>query len=103
MDIVYTPLHRFAWGVKRGVFPPPPPALQAIPARATLSIWVDKSKILVGGERCSLGAFSADEDMLDWLVLSVESSWTQRRVLLWLFPDFSSILFDIITSETNMV
>jgi hypothetical protein len=96
-----TPLHKFAWDVKHcGLFPA---ALQAIPTRAVLSVWVDELEIRARGEEGSLGASSADEDKLDWLVLSVESGWTPRRVLPWLFPDFGFILFNIITSEASMV
>ncbi len=40
----------------------------------------------VGGEVGSSGASSADEEMLDWVALSVENGWTPRGVLLCFPP-----------------
>ena len=39
---------------------------------------------------------SADERMLDWIVASVDSGWTTREVLIWIFPSFGGLLFNMI-------
>jgi len=94
-------LDRFAWVVKRrGISSS---ALQAVLGRAALSIWLSKTGIRVGREGVSSGPPSSDEEMLDWLVLSVESGWTPREVLLLLFPKFGSIFFNIIAGEASLV
>ncbi len=33
--------------------------------------------------------------MQDWIVLSVKSGWTPKEALLWIFPSFWSLMFDI--------
>jgi hypothetical protein len=66
-------------------------------------VWMNKLENRVRGEEIANGASSGDEDMLDWFVLSVESGWTPRRVMVWLFPDFGSQLFDIIACELVVV
>ncbi len=42
---------------------------------------------------------SVDEGMLDWIVLLVESGWTPKEVMLWIFTCFGGLLFDMIKGE----
>ena len=44
---------------------------------------------------------SADEAMLDWLVSSVRLGWTPREVMIWFFPDFGDLLFDMISDVSE--
>jgi len=87
-------LHIFAWVVRRCGLSAS--ALQAVLGRAALSVWLSKLEIRVGGEGDPSDAPNADEGMLYWLVLSMESAWTPREVLMWMFPCFWGILFDMI-------
>jgi len=43
------------------------------------------------------------EGLLDWLVLSVGSGWTPKEVLVWIFPSFGSMLFDLIRDGSSSV
>ncbi len=44
---------------------------------------------------------SADERMMDWIVSSVMSGWTPREVMLWIFPRFGGMLFDLVRDESG--
>jgi hypothetical protein len=55
-----------------------------------------KLDIRVCGESSSLDVPSVDEGMLDWLVLSIRSGWTPKEILVWIFPVFGALLFDLI-------
>jgi hypothetical protein len=95
----YAALHKFAWVVERCGLSSS--ALQAVLARASLSLWLSKLEIRVGGEGSSSGAPSADDEISDSLVLSVESGWTPRGVLLWLFFELGGLLFGMIAGEDS--
>jgi hypothetical protein len=40
---------------------------------------------------------NADESMLDWLVTYVRLGWTPREVMVWFFPVFGDLLFEMIS------
>ncbi len=58
-------------------------------------MWLDGMDLRDFGEGGSPGAPSCDERMMDWIVLSVKSGWTLKEVMLWIFPNFGGLLFDL--------
>ena len=74
-------------------------ALQAVPDRPALALWIGGLDLCAFREGGSPGAPSGDERMLDWIVLSVRSGWTPMEVLLWIFPSVGGMLFDLATDE----
>ncbi len=46
-------------------------------------------------ERESLVSARDDEGILDWIVISVRRGWTPKEVLVWIFPYFGGLLFDM--------
>ena len=44
---------------------------------------------------------STNERMQDWIVASVRSGWTTREVMLWIFPSFGGLLFDMISDGSG--
>ncbi len=44
-----------------------------------------------------------NEDFLDWLVSFVRGCGVPKRVLVWLYPSFGELLFELITSEACAV
>ena len=34
--------------------------------------------------------------MLDWIVLSARRGWTPKEVVVWIFPCFGDLLFDMV-------
>ena len=56
-------LHRFVWAVKRCGLSSS--ALQAVPGRAALAVWLGKLDLRSWGEEDSPGVPIADEEMLD--------------------------------------
>ena len=84
----------FAWVVKRCGLSSS--ALHASLGRAVLAVWLRKLDLRSWGERDSPDVPSVNEGMLDWIVFSVESGWTPKEVLLWIFPSFWGLLFDLI-------
>ena len=91
-------LYRFVWAVRRCCLSSC--VLQAVSGRAALATWVsglELREFRVGAEALeSPDAPSADERMMDWIVASVKSGWITREVLLWIFPSFLGLLFDMI-------
>ena len=89
--------YRFVWAVKRGCLSRF--ALHAFPDRAALALWIRGLDLRNFREGGSPGALSGDERMLDWIVLSVRSGWTPGEVLLWIFPSFEGMLFELAIDE----
>ena len=81
------------------------PVLHAVRGRAALAIRVGGLKLRefrVGAEALeSPDAPNADKRMLDWIVASVKSGWTAREVLLWIFPSFGGLLFNMICNGSG--
>jgi len=44
---------------------------------------------------------NADERMLDWIVSSVKSGCLPKEFLLWIFPSFGGMLFDMVRDESG--
>jgi len=86
-------LYRFVWAVKRGCLSRT--ALQADPGRAALVVWIDRLELREFMERGSNVGSPGDEGMLDWVVVSVRKGWTPKEVLLWMFPVFGGLLYDM--------
>ena len=86
-------LYRFVWAAKRDCLSQA--ALLAVLGREALASWVIGLELRdfsdVGSNVSSFG----DEDMLDWVVESVRNGWTPREVLLWMFPRFGGLLYDL--------
>ncbi len=92
-------LYRLVWAVKRSCLSWS--ALHAIPGWAALALWLGGLDLRDFREGESPGAPTGDERMLDWIVLSVRSGWTPREVLLWIFPSFGGLLFDLAIDESS--
>ena len=91
-------LNRFVWAARRCFLSSS--VLQVVPGRAALAVWVvglELREFRVGVEGVeSPDAPSVDERMLDWIVASVKSGWTTGEVLIWIFPSFGGMLFNMI-------
>ena len=86
-------LYRFVWAVKRGCLSQT--ALLAVPGRAALALWIlglDLREFTDSGSNVNS---PGDEGVLDWIVVSVRRGWTPREVLLWMFPGFGGLLYDL--------
>jgi len=94
-------LHKFAWALRRCSLPSS--TLRAVPGRATLAVWLGKLDLRNWGEEVSPGILGVDEGLLDLIVLSVESGCTPREVLVWIFPSFGCLLFDMIKGEGGSI
>ena len=92
-------LYQFVWAVKRSCLSCS--ALHAVPGWAALALWIDCLGFRDFREGGSPGAPSGDERMLDLIVLLVRSGWTPREVLLWIFPSFLGLLFDMAIDESG--
>jgi hypothetical protein len=96
-------LYRFVCPVRRCCLSSS--ALRAVLGRATLAIWLGGLKLRefgVGSESLeSPGSFIDDKRILGWIVTSVKRGWTPREVLLWVFPSFGGLLFDMIFDESG--
>ena len=79
-------LYRFVWAVQLGDGIGSDPRLEC--CRAALAVWIRKLEMSVNGSEGESPASSADEAMLDWLVVSVRSGWIPMEVLVWFFPFF---------------
>jgi len=86
-------LYRFVWVVKRRYLSQS--ALHAVPGRAALALWISELDLRDFRESESRVASIDDEGMMDWIVLSVRRGWTPEEVLMWRFPSFGGLLFDI--------
>ena len=86
-------LYRFVWDVKRQLLTQS--ALHAVLGRAALAVWISGLYLRYFCERGSLVASNDDEGMLDWIVMSVRRGWTPKEVLVWIFPYFWGLLFDM--------
>ena len=79
--------------------------LRVVLGRAAMAIWLGGLELRefgVGLESLeSPGALNSNERMLDWIVTSVKRGWTPREVLLWVFPSFGGLLFDMIFDESG--
>ena len=97
------PLYSFVWAAKRCCLSSS--VLQAVPDRAALAMWLGGMYLRDFGEGQSPGAPSGDERMLDSIVLSVKSGWTYtpKEVLLWMFPNFGGMLFDMARDESGPI
>ena len=69
---------------------------QAVPCWSALAVWLGKLDLCNWGEKFLPGVLSADEGMLDWIVLSVENGSTPREVMVWIVPSFVGLLIDLI-------
>ena len=69
--------------------------------RAALAVWLRKLDLSAPRDGGGLPPPSADEAMLDWLVSSVRLGWTPREVMIWFFPDFGDLLFDMISDVSE--
>ncbi len=65
--------------------------------RAALAVWIRKLEVSAIGSESGAPASSADEAMLDWLVVFERCGWTPREVLAWFFPAFGDLLFHMIS------
>jgi len=92
-------LYIIRWAVKRCCLPYS--ILRVVPDRAALAVWLGGLDLCDFGAGESPGAPSADERMLDWIVSSVKSGWTPREVILWIFPSFGGLLFDLVRDESG--
>ena len=70
-------------------------ALHAVPGRAALALWICGLEISEFEESGFCMSTSGDERTLVWIVLSVRQGWTPREVLIWIFPDFGGLLYDL--------
>ena len=59
-------------------------------------MWLGELDLRDLGEVESPDAPNADERMLDLIVLSEKSGWTPKEVMLWIFPIFLCLMFDLI-------
>jgi hypothetical protein len=64
-------------------------------------MWISGLDLREFIESGSPGAPTGDERMLDWIVLSVRSGWTPKEFLLWIFPSFGGLLFDLAKDEAG--
>jgi hypothetical protein len=92
-------LYKVIWAVKRCCMSSS--VLHAVPGRAALAMRLGGLDLRDLGEGGSLGAPSGDERIQDWIVLSVRSGWTPNKVLLWVFPCFGGMLFDLARDESG--
>ena len=72
-------LTRFVWAVQYGAGVGDAPRVSC--SRATLAVWIRKPKAVVPRGVDGPTSPSADESMLDWLVIFVRFGWTPREVL----------------------
>ena len=86
-------LYRFVWAVKRGCLSQT--ALHAVPGRATLALWIIGLDLRDFTDSGYNVISPGDEGMLDWIMASVRRGWTPREVLLWMFPSFGGLLYDL--------
>ena len=91
-------LYRFVWAVKRCCLSSS--VFQSVSGRYALAMWLGGLDLRDFGEGESLNAPIGDERMLGWIVLSVKSIWTPTEVLLWIFPSFGGLLFDLARDES---
>ena len=88
-------LTRFAKAVQYGVGVGSGPRADC--SRAALAVWIRKLNVSTSRVVDDSTPPSADEVMLDWLVTSVRFDWTPREVMVWLFPIFGDMLFQMIS------
>jgi len=87
-------LFRFVQAAQRGSGVGSGP--QSESSRATLAVWIRmKFNIVAVDSGSGALASSADEAMLYWLVVYFRSGCTHEEVLIWLFPVFGSLLFQM--------
>ena len=94
-------LHRFVWAVQLGVGLGNDSQLEC--CRAALAVWIRKVDISVTGSKSGAPVSSADEEMLDWLVVFVRKGWTPKEFLIWFFPVFFYFLFHMISDSAEEV
>ena len=76
-------------------------ALLAVHGREALALWIVELELRDFSDIGSNVFSSGDEDMLDWIVASVRKGWTPREVLLWLFPSFGGLLYDLAVDASS--
>jgi len=69
--------------------------------RPALALWIGGLDLRDFREGGSPGAPSGDKRMLDLIGLSMRSGWTPKEVLMWLFPSFGGLLFDLSKDEAG--
>ena len=67
-------------------------------SRADLAVWIRKLNVSTSRAEDESTPPRADESTLDWLVTFVRFGWTPRGVLVWFFPIFGDLLFQIISN-----
>ncbi len=66
-------------------------------SQATLAVWIRKLSVTILKGDDFPTSSSADEAMLDWLVTFVRSGGTPLAVMVWFFPVFGELLFNMIS------
>ncbi len=87
-------LSRFVWAVQLGASIGSGPRLECY--HAALAVFIRKLDVSANGSESGAPASSADEAMLDWLVVCVRSGLTPREVLVWLTSVFGDLFFQMI-------
>ena len=73
---------------------------------AALPHWLyglQKLDVSVNGSESGTPASSSNEEMLDWLVVSVRSGWTSRVVFAWFFLVFGDLMFQMIFDSVEEI
>ena len=94
-------LHRFVWALHLDAGLGSSPRLEC--RRAALAVWLHKLDISVNGSESGAPASSPDEEMLDWLVVSVRSGWTPRAVMTCFFPVFRGLVVQMISDHAEEI
>ncbi len=94
-------LYRFVSAVKRGCLSET--ALYAVLGRAALALRIVGLDLRDFMESGSNVGSPGDEGMLDWIVVSVRRGWTPREVLMWMFPSFGGLLYDMAQDASSSV
>ena len=94
-------LYRFVWAVRRGCLSRT--VLHAVPGRAALALWIVGLDLRDFTESESNVGSPGDDGMLDWIVVSVRRGWTPKEVLLWMFPTFGGLLYDLALDASSSV
>ena len=90
-------LTRFVWAVPYGAVVGDGPRVSC--SHAALAVWIRKLSVTIPKEDDPPTSPSADEVMLDWLVTSVRSGGTPLTVVVWFFPVFGELLYDMISDK----
>ena len=70
--------------------------------RVGLSVWIRKLvDVSANGSESGAPTPSADEAMLEWVVLYVRYGWTPKEVMVLFFPPFGDMLFQMISDNVE--